>query len=219
MAAWAQWATLLASTSGFKMATEYRILTDPSAISRYFQTDPAEEHKFLTFKSDVNLAVQGFARYNVLSGISVIMLIMRILKALDFQPRLGLVTRTVAKAASDLTHFAILFAVVFVGYGFVGVQLFGHQFQDMRNPSVSMQTLASMLLSFDPTLFHAEMTHALGDQIGKFTLDLYIWSYMVICYFILLNIFLAILVDAYAEVKESMGGSHSVLQELVAVFS
>ena len=34
-----------------------------------------------------------------------------------------------AAASTDLTHFFVLFLVVFYGYSFVGMQLFGHQFK------------------------------------------------------------------------------------------
>jgi hypothetical protein len=38
---------------------------------------------------------------------------------------MGLVTRTIQEAASDLFHFFILFFIVFVGYACVGSILFG----------------------------------------------------------------------------------------------
>jgi hypothetical protein len=51
--------------------------------------------------------------------------VFRILKSLDFQPRMGLVTRTMAAAMGDLLHFCILFMFVYLGYAIVGHFLFG----------------------------------------------------------------------------------------------
>ncbi len=39
---------------------------------------------------------------------------------------MGLVTRTIQEAASDLFHFFVLFAIVFLGYACVGSILFGY---------------------------------------------------------------------------------------------
>jgi hypothetical protein len=73
------------------------------------------------------------------------------LKALDFQPRMALVTRTISSAFSDLFHFLVLFSVIFIGYAFAGNQLFGHQFEGLSNLSNACQFLILILLSFDPT--------------------------------------------------------------------
>jgi len=47
--------------------------------------------------------------FTLLSGMSFVFFIFRILKSLNFQERMGLVTRTLAVAFSDLWHFFILY--------------------------------------------------------------------------------------------------------------
>ena len=44
------------------------------------------------------------------------------------------------------------------------------------------------------------MQHAAGHGMS-IVFHLFFWSYIIIVFFILLNIFLAILIDAYAEIK------------------
>ena len=50
---------------------------------------------------------------------------MRIFKMLDFQPKLGVLTRTMANAMDDLSHFCLLLAVVFMMYVMLGHIVFG----------------------------------------------------------------------------------------------
>ena len=52
---------------------------------------------------------------------------------------------------------------------------------------------------------------------GSFALQIFIWSYLFIAFFLLMNIFLAILVDAYAAVKEETQDADSLLTELFSV--
>ena len=54
---------------------------------------------------------------NNLSTISLILMVLRLLKVLDFSPRMGLVTRTIAKAAIDLAHFLVLFGLIMGEWG------------------------------------------------------------------------------------------------------
>ena len=57
------------------------------------------------------------------------------------------------------------------------------------------------------------MQHAGGDV----SLQIFLWSYLFIAYFILVNIFLAILVDAYATVKEGTDNASGLLTELSSI--
>jgi len=45
------------------------------------------------------------------SGTTVILFVFRILKALDFQPIMGVVTRTLWAASADMAHFVVLFSL------------------------------------------------------------------------------------------------------------
>eukprot|EP00854_Cymbomonas_tetramitiformis_P015579 gene15579-18470_t len=63
--------------------------------------------------------------YMMQNGLNSFFLIMRILKLCDFQPRMGIITRTLAVAASDLYHFFLLLFIIFIGYTITGHLLFG----------------------------------------------------------------------------------------------
>ena len=68
-------------------------------------------------------------RYFALSGINILLLIARVLKLMDFQPRLGVVTRSLWLAGPDLIHFAIVAGMVFIGYAMMAHLIFGNAIQ------------------------------------------------------------------------------------------
>ena len=90
-----------------------------------------------------------------------ILFVLRLLKALDFQPRMALVTRTISNAFSDLLHWTALFSIIFIGYAIAGYLLFGHQFQSFSSLSYSSQFLVLILLSFDPTQFWVQVMYCI----------------------------------------------------------
>jgi hypothetical protein len=56
---------------------------------------------------------------------SIFFMILRILKHMHFQPRMGVLTRTLVEAGPDIMNFFILWSIVFVGYSFMGHLVFG----------------------------------------------------------------------------------------------
>ena len=67
--------------------------------------------------------------YYALNGINILLLIGRVLKRMDFQPRLGVVTRSLALAGPDLMHFCLVCGMVFVGYAMMAHLIFGNTIQ------------------------------------------------------------------------------------------
>ena len=63
------------------------------------------------------------------------------LKSLDFQERMGLVTRTISRAAEDLTHFMLLVGIIFFSYVIVENLLFGHQYEVRRSLEICWEVV------------------------------------------------------------------------------
>jgi hypothetical protein len=96
-------------------AVEKNITVTRPAEARMYRTDAQEEKIFLEFMSklfSMELRNRGF---NLLAGLSFVLFIFRMLKSLNFQARMGLVTRTLVVAASDLFHFLILYGILLYG--------------------------------------------------------------------------------------------------------
>jgi len=103
-----------------------RVWTNREAAQPFMlETNEAEYQKLRVMLNEVKSIADFQDTYLSMSGVIVMLLILRLLKLLDFQPRLGLVTRTLARAAADLSHFSMLFVAVVGGFSITGHVLFG----------------------------------------------------------------------------------------------
>ncbi|CAI6000572.1 unnamed protein product, partial [Closterium sp. NIES-65] len=60
-----------------------------------------------------------------LQGINVFLFLLRLLKLMDFQPRIAILTRTMAAAFPALVHFFLLWAIMFIGFSLYAYVVFG----------------------------------------------------------------------------------------------
>jgi len=153
----------------------------------------------------------ALSQYMTLSGINIILMIARSLKLMDFQPRLGIVTKTLALAASDICHFLVVFGVVFMGYVMMGTLVFGYKVEQFST------LMRSLTTCFETLLGEIGWNASLQDLPGleKVAGFVYFWSYQILVFMILLNFLVAIIVDAYAEIKEEAQESVSVPAEVL----
>lgn len=70
----------------------------------------------------------------------------RLLRAMDFQPRLGVVTRALQLAAPDLLHFFLVAGSVFICYCMMGFLIFGNSLSWFATFGASVNTCFEMLL-------------------------------------------------------------------------
>ena len=63
--------------------------------------------------------------YLSLCGGNQFFFLMRLFKLLDFQPRIGILTRTIGRALEDLAHFMLLLIIVLMAYSAMGHIIFG----------------------------------------------------------------------------------------------
>lgn len=64
------------------------MLADPGAKARLFVTDAENEKIFLEFVHEIQSASDALAQYVAVSSICVLLFVIRVLKNLDFQPRM-----------------------------------------------------------------------------------------------------------------------------------
>ena len=149
--------------------------------------------------------------YMTLSGINIILMLLRILKLMDFQPRLGVITHTLALASPDLMHFFVIFITIFMGYAFIGHVIFGYTSSHFADMTASVNSLFQNLLG-DITYFMEDFKSAngLNFAVGM----IYFYSFNIFVLMILFNFLLAIICDAFGEVKANASESVSVTTEL-----
>lgn len=199
-------------SSDFTIESNYSLLKNVKSAARITQTDDANIGTYLKFMADMEWFADFIFAYSVFAGINLILLVLRILKLMDFQARLGLVTRTLGRAFTDLGHFLLLFSVVFMGFAAAGVLLFGHQMEKFSTFQQAAIQCMMMLLALDAP--YKEMALASSPSV----VAIYYWSWVLFGIFILLNIFLAILIDSYSEIKSEAQTARTIPAEVADRF-
>ncbi|KAF1790950.1 Polycystin cation channel, PKD1/PKD2 [Phytophthora cactorum] len=122
----------------------------------------------------------------LLATAAVLVLGLRILNTFRDHVGLSILTRTMAIAVRSFWTFSVIFAVVFVAFAAAGTVLFGDRVQDFSSFLSSMKSCVNMIYGdFD------------FDSIKDIDYSVvYYWAYMAMETFVLLNIVLAIVVDA-----------------------
>ncbi|KAH8051514.1 hypothetical protein JL722_10686 [Aureococcus anophagefferens] len=144
---------------------------------------------------DVKRASNSLARYDEYIAVAMIMMAFQLLKNLDFHPRIGMISRTVRAATTDLTYFIIVFLFVLEIYAFLGVLLHGKVHEDFENLFASSLTMMKALCGmFDDSAIEVTFINAA-----------FYWSFMVLSFFLLLNSLLAIIVEAYTTPRSGAG--------------
>jgi len=147
------------------------------------------------FKEFTDLA-QKDRTDSVMSAIFPMCLLLRLFKAFSSQPRLALITNTLAVAATDLAHFLIVFLCVFVSYAVMGTVCFGQEDQNFSTLDRStMSCFRCLMGDFDFDL--------MVESGRTWPSILYFASFMGLLSMIVLNMLIAIIMDAYAEAKNS----------------
>ena len=201
----------------FDPSIHYKIYKNIDASA--FQTRLFDEHEFKVLGSmfyDMYSLVTFLQSYMAVSGINIILLMLRILKLMDFQPRLGVITHTLGLAAPDLMHFFTIFMMVFTGFAFIGHVIFGFGSVYFSTFEESFHTLFKNLLG-DVEYFIVDLVELPG--LTYVVAMIYFYSFNIMVLFILFNFLLAIIVDAFGEVKSHASESISVHTELNPMIS
>ena len=80
------------------------------------------------------------------AAVSLVMACVQLLKNLDFHPRMGLVSRTIAHAAKTMSFFLVLFFAVVVVFALFGVILYGRTMDKFSTIFVSFESLLEILI-------------------------------------------------------------------------
>ncbi|GMF11557.1 unnamed protein product [Phytophthora lilii] len=147
----------------------------------------------------------------LIATLAIFLLSLRILKRFRFHPRLSILTRTVASALHQFGAFFIVFIVIFVTFAVSGTILFGDRVEEFASLQVSMETCINMLFGN----FDYDSIQGLYAPVCMF----FYWGYMIVVSLVLLNMMLAIVLDAYAEVSsESYKSSNNLaLSRITAI--
>jgi hypothetical protein len=137
--------------------------------------------------------------FNQASAIMIFFAWIKIFKYISLNRTLDQLNSTLRNSAKDIMYFIVIFFIVFFAYGALGYLLFGETIADYQNFFKTLFTLFRTLLGdFDFVTLRTNFP-VLGP--------LYFVSFVFIGFFILLNMFMAIINDSYTQVKEEMAQS------------
>ena len=125
--------------------------------------DSADIHNYMTsigpdYDDHVESILEKFYAVEndmiVLNGVAIVLVFLglaQFFRYMAFNPRLGIVTSTIAHAAGDLGPVLIIFIVVLTAYGVLGTAIYGHKLTAWSNLGNSIATLFIMILGeFSP---------------------------------------------------------------------
>lgn len=123
----------------------------------------------------------------------------KIFKYVSFNKTMSQLSSTLSRCTYDILGFMVMFYIVFFAYAQLGYLLFGAVIGDYSSFTETMFTLFRIILGdFDfVTLYDAAGTMG----------AMYFLSYIFFVFFVLLNMFLAIINDSYTEVKNDIDGA------------
>ncbi|GAQ83617.1 Ca2+-modulated nonselective cation channel polycystin [Klebsormidium nitens] len=187
----------------------YESLTQPA---RFFQLkkDGSELHDFTHLLEKVHYLISYDAVYAGINGINIFFMILRILKHMHFQPRMGVLTRTLVEAGPDILNFFILWTIVFLGYSFMGHIVFGRSVDFFR--SLGWSITSCFLLILGDTSFEYNLMTLQGWEFGAG--QFFFWTFNWFIVFIIMNFLIAIAVDAFVDVKEKTETAPTMPEEI-----
>lgn len=136
-----------------------------------------------------------------------LIIMMRLFRSFEAQPRLALVSATIKTAAPDLGHFFMIFLCVYVCFVVSSLLFFG---QDLESFSTMDRALHSSFLA----MFGDWDWNAMTD-VGILRAAVWFWLFMIVMVLFLLNMLLAIIMDAYQMEKYKASDATTLWQQIL----
>ncbi|NXK48861.1 PK2L2 protein, partial [Chauna torquata] len=130
--------------------------------------------------------------YDNMIAVNVFFAWIKIFKYVSFNKTMTQLSSTLSRCAKDIIGFAIMFFIIFFAYAQLGYLVFGSQVEDFSTFQNCIFTQFRIVLG-DFNFETIEVNSILGP--------IYFISFVFSVFFILLNVFLAIINDTYSEVK------------------
>ena len=130
------------------------------------------------------------------TGTVVALSMLRVFQYLQHVQQLNMLSETTRHAASGVSRLAVIFIYCTFTFAVAGAVVFGDEMREFETPSHAMSTLLRMFfMEHEPNY----------DQIKEkqpIWAPLYFVAFFILCYFMLLNMVLAVIVSSFAQVQE-----------------
>nr|XP_014103209.1 polycystic kidney disease 2-like 1 protein [Bactrocera oleae] len=102
---------------------------------------------------------------------------------------------TFVKCYRDLLNFVLIFLIIFLSYAMLGMLLFGHTHEDFFVFPIAFWSVMRMVL--------ADFDYIAAEHANPVLAPIYFLSFILMVYFILVNMFLAIIYDTFRDIKNN----------------
>ncbi|XP_076980518.1 polycystin-2-like protein 1 [Tamandua tetradactyla] len=143
-------------------------------------------------------------QYNNMNAVNLFFAWIKIFKYISFNKTMTQLSSTLARCAKDILGFAVMFFIVFFAYAQLGYLLFGTQVENFSTFIKCIFTQFRIILG--------DFDYNAIDNANRLLGPAYFVTYVFFVFFVLLNMFLAIINDTYSEVKEELAGQKNELQ-------
>ncbi|CAL1160030.1 unnamed protein product [Cladocopium goreaui] len=155
--------------------------------------------EYFKVKSVIYEEASWLERHRVAAYVVLYVQFLQMVLAFTVHPRVAMLTSTVQKALYNMMHFFFVFAILFLMLAFMANFLLGGRIHIFGTFGSACSAQVRMLFG--------EFIYADGVEVLSGTALVMYWlyavSFMLIVFFTLLNFFLAIIVDAFVEVKDN----------------
>ncbi|XP_047434835.1 polycystin-2 isoform X2 [Mugil cephalus] len=153
-----------------------------------------------SFESLASLQVQ----FNNMAAVIVFFSWVKLFKFINFNKTMSQLSSTMSRCAKDLVGFAIMFFIIFLAYAQLAYLVFGTQVNDFSTFQASIFSQFRIILGD----FNFSEIEEANPVLGP----IYFTTFVVFIFFILMNMFLAIINDTYSEVKADMSQQRSEME-------
>ena len=169
------------------VALSYRLLFFFSPIVRDFDVFSKE---YIELSAAARFYELSFA----IDSMAAFLALMKLFKYFGLQRNLLILRNTISRAVTDLSTFSIILVVFIFAFAVAGNQIFGQENEEYVDEARACVTLFRMILG--------DFDFAGIERVQGVVALVYFWCYQILVFFIMVNIFLAILNDAYIATCE-----------------
>ncbi|XP_051935332.1 polycystic kidney disease 2-like 1 protein [Hippocampus zosterae] len=143
-------------------------------------------------------------QYNNMNAVNLFFAWIKVFKYISFNKTMTQLSSTLGRCAKDIIGFAIMFFIVFFAYAQLGYLLFGTEVESFSTFVKCIFTQFRIILG--------DFDYDAIDRANRVLGPIYFVTYVFFVFFVLLNMFLAIINDTYSEVKEELSSQKDELQ-------
>lgn len=143
-------------------------------------------------------------QFNNVVAVTVFFACLKLFKFVNFNRTMTQLSTTMSRCAKDILGFFIMFLIIFLAYAQFAYLVFGTQIEDFSSFQDCIVTQFRIIVGDFNFTEIEEANRILGP--------IYFTSFVFFMFFILLNMFLAIISDTYSEVKTDMAQQKSEME-------